>query len=85
MARDTMNDATPPPEPKRPLPPPSRGMSLAKAWLVFAFAGIAYLVAAALKVVVHQPEGPLFAGCGVAFLLLAWFMKPKGKAGLRDR
>jgi hypothetical protein len=84
MARVTMNDESPPPEPKRPAPPYARrGMSLGKAWFVFAFAGIAYLAAAALKVVVHQPEGPLFAGCGVAFLVVAWFVKPKGPAAAK--
>jgi hypothetical protein len=80
MATVTMNDDKPP----QPAPPP-RGMSLARAWPVFAFAGVAYLIAAAVKVVVHQPEGGLYAICGVAFLAFGWIVRSKatgpGKSG----
>ena len=40
-------------------------------------AGVAYLIAAAAKFIVHQPEGGLFIGCGAAFLILGWISKPK--------
>ena len=75
MSENTPESETPPVPPK---PVPSRGMSLARAWPVFIFAGIAYLIAAAAKVIVHQPEGGLYLACGVAFLMLGWIAKPKG-------
>jgi hypothetical protein len=73
-----MSEETPPP-PLEPRGTGSRGLSLARVWPVFIFAGIAYLIAAAAKFIVHQPEGKLFIGCGVAFLILAWISKPKGR------
>ncbi len=72
-----MNDETPPLTPPAPDTGRSRGLSLARVWPVFIVAGIAYLIAAGAKFILHQPEGGLFVGCGVAFLVIAWIAKPK--------
>jgi hypothetical protein len=74
-----MNEETPPPTPPEPKAARSRGVSLARAWPVFVVAGVAYLIAAAAKFIIHQPEGGLFIGCGVAFLILGWISKPKDR------
>lgn len=71
MASVRMNDDKP------PQPAPTRGMSLGRAWPVFAFAGVAYLIAAAVKVIVHQPEARLYVICGIAFLVLGLLVRAK--------
>jgi hypothetical protein len=72
-----MKEVPPSPTPPESNATRSRGLSLARVWPVFVFAGVAYLIAGAAKFIVHQSEGGLFIGCGVAFLVLAWISKPK--------
>ncbi len=47
---------------------------------VFAFAGVAYIVAAIAKLMMHQDFWPLYFVCAAGFFVLAWVSKP-GKPG----
>jgi 1,4-dihydroxy-2-naphthoate octaprenyltransferase len=80
MAKASMTEL--PPDDRPAPPPPRRGISLERARPIFFVAGAAYIVGGVVKFIVHQPEGWLFIGCGIAFIAFGFlFTMGRGKMG----